>query len=162
MCGLFESGAERGRPCPRRGGCEVFLRRLPAEIFQPAPAHFNVYIVTPRPGEGGTSPVWARARQKNPPDPVCGASSRVWLQAGASRASLLVLVFVVRRRGGGDKEESLLLLFLVEDSVLLVLVLGDEVANVLVRLLELHLVHTFSLVPMQECLSLVHGSKLRG
>merc|ERR1719336_2285103 len=37
---------------------------------KPAPAHFNVYIVTPRPGEGGTSPVWARARQKNPPDPV--------------------------------------------------------------------------------------------
>merc|ERR1719436_1347578 len=43
-----------------------------------------------------------------------------------------------------------------ESSVLLVLVLRDEVANVLVSLLELHLVHALSLVPGEERLSLVH------
>merc|ERR1739848_758142 len=49
----------------------------------------------------------------------------------------------------------------VDHGVLLVLVLGDEVAHVLVGLLELHLVHALALVPVQEGLALVHLCELR-
>merc|ERR1712173_442215 len=58
---------------------------------------------------------------------------------------LLVVVFVVS-----------------EDRILLVLVLRDEIADVLVGLLELHLVHTLTLVPVEEGLPLVHSSELGG
>merc|ERR1719228_98891 len=47
-------------------------------------------------------------------------------------------------------------------GVLLVLVLGDQVADVLVGLLELHLVHALALVPVEEGLALVHGTELGG
>merc|ERR1719168_599668 len=47
-------------------------------------------------------------------------------------------------------------------SILLVLVFGDQVTDVLVCFLEFHLVHTFTLVPMEESLSPVHSSELSG
>merc|ERR1719336_3575217 len=40
----------------------------------------------------------------------------------------------------GSNGNLLVLVLLVEDGILLVLILGDEIADVLVRLLELHLV----------------------
>merc|ERR550525_2334168 len=58
---------------------------------------------------------------------------------------------------------NLLVLVLVsEHGILLVLVLRDKVANVLVGLLELHLVHALSLVPVEESLPLVHSAELGG
>merc|ERR1719510_1532914 len=57
---------------------------------------------------------------------------------------------------------NLLVLVVRHDSILLVLVLGDQIANVLVGLLELHLVHALALVPVKEGLALVHGAELRG
>merc|ERR1719336_66776 len=62
----------------------------------------------------------------------------------------------------GRNGNLLLVVFLVEDSVLLVLIFGDEIADVLVRLLELHLVHALSLVPVEESLPLVHRAELGG
>merc|ERR1712038_1268169 len=47
-------------------------------------------------------------------------------------------------------------------GILLVLVLGDQVAHVLVGLLEFHLVHALALVPVEERLALVHGAELGG
>merc|ERR1719347_1125176 len=38
----------------------------------------------------------------------------------------------------------------VHHSVLLILIFRDEIAHVLIRLLELHLVHALALVPVQE------------
>merc|ERR1711877_10173 len=55
-----------------------------------------------------------------------------------------------------------LLFFSFNGGVLLVLVLGDQVADVLVGLLELHLVHALALVPVEERLALVHGAELGG
>merc|ERR1719228_1315455 len=56
---------------------------------------------------------------------------------------------------------SLLLIVITSNlGVLLVLVLGDQVADVLVGLLELHLVHAFALVPVEEGLPLVHSAEL--
>jgi len=43
---------------------------------------------------------------------------------------------------------------------LLVLIFGDQVSHVLVGFLEFHLVHTFTLVPMEESLSSVHSTEL--
>merc|ERR1719495_838689 len=45
-------------------------------------------------------------------------------------------------------------------GVLLVLVLGDQVPDVLVGLLELHFVHALALVPVQERFALVHRAEL--
>merc|ERR1719281_2413389 len=59
----------------------------------------------------------------------------------------------------------LLLLFVAvcfDRSILLILVLGDQITNVLISLLELHLVHALSLVPVEEGLPLVHSSELGG
>merc|ERR1711879_931579 len=53
-------------------------------------------------------------------------------------------------------------LFFFVGGVLLVLVLSDEISDVLVSFLELHLVHTFTLVPMEESFSSVHRSELGG
>merc|ERR1719336_870311 len=47
-------------------------------------------------------------------------------------------------------------------GILLILVLSDQVTDVLVSFLEFHLVHTLTLVPVQEGLSLVHGAELGG
>merc|ERR1719495_289291 len=47
-------------------------------------------------------------------------------------------------------------------GVLFILVLGDQVPDVLISLLELHFVHALALVPMQECLALVHRAELGG
>merc|ERR550534_2845228 len=52
--------------------------------------------------------------------------------------------------------------FSLHGGVLLVLVLGDQVAHVLVGLLELHLVHALAIVPVEERLALVHGAELGG
>merc|ERR1719361_674911 len=46
--------------------------------------------------------------------------------------------------------------------ILFVLVFSNQVTNVLVCFLELHLVHTFSFVPMEESFSSVHSSELSG
>merc|ERR1711964_300656 len=48
-----------------------------------------------------------------------------------------------------------------DGGILLVLVLGDEIDDVLVGLLELHLVHALALVPVEERLSLVESRELR-
>merc|ERR1711964_710008 len=53
-----------------------------------------------------------------------------------------------------------LILISADDGILLVLVLGDQVNHVLVGLLEFHLVHALSLVPVEERLPLVEGGEL--
>merc|ERR1712138_391548 len=68
--------------------------------------------------------------------------------------------------GGLRMGENLLLVHILilvssDSGILLVLVFGDEIDNVLVGFLELHLVHSFSLVPVEEGLSLVEGAELR-
>merc|ERR1712217_744298 len=57
---------------------------------------------------------------------------------------------------------ALLFLWSFDFGVLLVLVLGDQVADILVGLLELHLVHALALVPVEEGLALVHRAELGG
>merc|ERR1719397_474240 len=47
-------------------------------------------------------------------------------------------------------------------SILLVLVFSNQITYIFVSLLELHFVHTFPIVPVQEGLSLVHRSELCG
>merc|ERR1711994_1033930 len=49
----------------------------------------------------------------------------------------------------------------VHHGVLLILIFGDQIAHIFIRLLELHLVHALAFVPMQERLALVHLRKLR-
>merc|ERR1712178_543903 len=56
----------------------------------------------------------------------------------------------------------LVLVISANSGILLVLVLGDQVPDVLVGLLELHLVHALALVPVEEGLALVHGTELGG
>merc|ERR1719232_345372 len=56
----------------------------------------------------------------------------------------------------------LLVIFSLNDGILLILVFRDQIADVLVSLLELHLVHALALVPVKERLPLVHGAELRG
>merc|ERR1711951_147714 len=56
---------------------------------------------------------------------------------------------------------AILIAIEVHHGVLLILIFGDEIAHVLVRLLELHLVHALSLVPVQERLALIHFRDLR-
>merc|ERR1712167_79345 len=68
---------------------------------------------------------------------------------------------------GNSSWENLLLVvagILVSSNggILLVLVLGDEVLDVLEGLLEFHLVHTLSLVPVEHSLTLVEGVELGG
>merc|ERR1719220_1959701 len=53
-----------------------------------------------------------------------------------------------------------ILIFQINDGILFLLILSNQITNILVRLLKLHLVHTFAFVPMQESLSFVHFSKL--
>ena len=53
-----------------------------------------------------------------------------------------------------------LLLTLGDGSILVLLVLGNQIVHVGFGLSELHLVHTLTSVPMQESLSSEHGSKL--
>merc|ERR1719411_953848 len=54
----------------------------------------------------------------------------------------------------------LLRIFIPRHGILLVLVLSNQVPDVLIRLLELHLVHALALIPVQERLALVHGPEL--
>jgi hypothetical protein len=54
----------------------------------------------------------------------------------------------------------ILLLALRDGSILVLLVLGNQIVHVGLSLSELHLVHTFTSVPMQESLSSEHGSEL--
>merc|ERR1719229_18942 len=63
---------------------------------------------------------------------------------------VLILVFVA----------ALLFVVQVDDGVLFILIFGDEVPHVLVRLLELHLVHSLPFIPMQERLPFVHFGEL--
>merc|ERR1712121_29205 len=56
---------------------------------------------------------------------------------------------------------SVLIAIEVHHGVLLILIFGDEIAHVLIRLLKLHLVHALALIPMQERLALVHFGELR-
>jgi len=51
-------------------------------------------------------------------------------------------------------------LFVFDTSVLILLVLGNEIVHVGFGLSELHLVHTLSGVPMEESLSSEHGCEL--
>merc|ERR1719150_1592883 len=48
------------------------------------------------------------------------------------------------------------------DGILFILIFRNKISNVLIGFLEFHLVHTLSLVPMQESLSPVHSSELSG
>jgi len=48
----------------------------------------------------------------------------------------------------GDVLRTLLLVTTINGGILLVLVLSNQITNILVSLLELHLVHALSLVPM--------------
>lgn len=60
-------------------------------------------------------------------------------------------------------ERSLLIVLLLsigDGSLLVLLVLGDQVVHVGLSLSELHLVHTLTSVPMQESLAPEHGSEL--
>merc|ERR1711924_263132 len=55
---------------------------------------------------------------------------------------------------------TILILISSDNGILLVLVLGNKIDNVLVGLLELHLIHTLTLVPVEERLPLVEGREL--
>ena len=60
-------------------------------------------------------------------------------------------------------ERSLLIVLLLgigDGSLLVLLVLGDQIVHVGLSLSELHLVHTLTSVPMQESLAPEHGSEL--
>jgi len=54
------------------------------------------------------------------------------------------------------------LTFLFGGGVLVLLVLGDKIVHVGLGLGELHLVHAFTSVPVQECLTTEHSSELLG
>merc|ERR1719291_222107 len=54
------------------------------------------------------------------------------------------------------------LLVILGGGLLVLLVLGDQVVHVGLGLCELHLVHAFASVPVEESLSSEHGSKLLG
>jgi hypothetical protein len=54
----------------------------------------------------------------------------------------------------------ILLLSLGDRSILVLLVLGDQIVHVGLGLSKFHLVHTLTSVPMQESLSSEHGSEL--
>merc|ERR1719461_1789647 len=71
------------------------------------------------------------------------------------RKSLLVVF-------GFNDGLRLLVVIVSNNGILLILVFRDQVANVLVGFLELHLVHALALVPVKEGLPLVHGAELRG
>merc|ERR550525_1850709 len=49
----------------------------------------------------------------------------------------------------------------IDHGILFILIFGDEIADILVSFLELHLIHALSLVPVQERLPLVHLRELR-
>merc|ERR1711992_413146 len=53
-------------------------------------------------------------------------------------------------------------LLIVHGSLLVLLVLGDQVVHVGLRLSELHLVHSLTSVPVEESLSPEHGGELLG
>merc|ERR1719394_176061 len=78
----------------------------------------------------------------------------------ASKASLVSLFFSFEKGFASLLGRLLVAVLGFHGGVLLVLVLGDQVAHVLVGLLELHLVHAFALVPVEESLALVHGAEL--
>merc|ERR1719147_414566 len=48
----------------------------------------------------------------------------------------------------------------IDDCILFILIFRDQIPHVLIRLLEFHLVHSLSFVPMQKGLPLVHLRKL--
>merc|ERR1712154_39165 len=48
----------------------------------------------------------------------------------------------------------------INDSILLILILSDQITDILVSLLKFHFIHTFAFIPMQESLSFVHFCKL--
>merc|ERR1719305_2070438 len=52
------------------------------------------------------------------------------------------------------------LLFILNTSILILLILGNEIVHVGLSLSELHLVHTLTGVPMEEGLSSEHSSEL--
>merc|ERR1712039_1154770 len=54
----------------------------------------------------------------------------------------------------------LVIILQVDNGILFILILSDQITNILIRFLEFHLVHTLTLIPMQESLSLVHFGKL--
>jgi hypothetical protein len=72
-----------------------------------------------------------------------GCHSKANLLLSLQRSLLVVLVLTLRDR-----------------SLLVLLVLGDQVVHVGLSLSELHLVHTLTSVPMQESLAPEHGSEL--
>merc|ERR1719383_406792 len=70
---------------------------------------------------------------------------------------------VLHAKGGGSfRGTRLLLVVYPVGGILLVLVLRDEISDVLVGLLEFHLVHALALVPVKERLALVHRAELSG
>merc|ERR1719439_328175 len=77
----------------------------------------------------------------------------------ASKASLVSL-FSLEKGFASGSWYLLVAVLGFHGGVLLVLVLGDQVAHVLVGFLELHLVHALALVPVEERLALVHGAEL--
>merc|ERR1719410_1843041 len=53
-----------------------------------------------------------------------------------------------------------LIILQIDNGILFILIFSDQITNILIRFLEFHLVHTLTLIPMQESLSLVHFGKL--
>merc|ERR550539_586121 len=54
----------------------------------------------------------------------------------------------------------IVLIFQINNCILLILIFSNQITNILISLLKFHLIHSFALIPMQECLSLIHFSKL--
>merc|ERR1740123_925000 len=54
----------------------------------------------------------------------------------------------------------LIIILQIDNRILLILILSNQIAHILIRLLELHLIHAFALIPMQKRLTLIHFGKL--
>merc|ERR1719445_2662420 len=48
----------------------------------------------------------------------------------------------------------------IDNRILLILIFCNQIAHILIRLLKLHLIHAFALIPMQKRLPLIHFGKL--
>merc|ERR1740123_1696097 len=54
----------------------------------------------------------------------------------------------------------LVVILQIDNRILLILILSNQIAHILIRLLKLHLIHAFALIPMQKRLTLIHFGKL--
>merc|ERR1719245_327318 len=54
----------------------------------------------------------------------------------------------------------LVIILQIDNRILLILIFCYQIAHILIRLLKLHLIHAFALIPMQKRLPLIHFGKL--